>query len=102
MSRSYKKTSYCGDSKGKKKKRAASHSVRRQLKKIDYLPRYNTFKKLYSSYEICDYHFIMSWEEFWDHKLKHIIYLTMRFNDISNSVDKKEEYKNWYKFYKRK
>ena len=55
MGKSYKHTPYCCDKKGKEKKRIANKSVRNYLKNVDYAPAPSTFKKVYDSWEICDY-----------------------------------------------
>lgn len=56
MSRSYKKTPYSGDRKDKDLKRYANKKVRRTLKS-DLEVNYNNreYKKLFQSYDICDY-----------------------------------------------
>ena len=56
MSRSYKKTPGGGDSKGKDNKKLANHKVRQALKKNLELPQKGTkHKRVYNSWEICDY-----------------------------------------------
>ena len=61
MSRSYKKTPYCGDCKGKSSKRAANSKVRAVLKQNpDAITSGRAYRKLYDSWEICDY----QWSEF--------------------------------------
>ena len=50
MSRSYKKTPYCGDHKGKSKKRIANHKVRNWLKQNPEVAlKGNAYKKIYES-----------------------------------------------------
>ena len=64
MSRSYKKTPWCGDKQGKSKKRIANHTVRQYLRNhIDLTLPPNGYKKLYPSWEICDFCCIVTWEE---------------------------------------
>ena len=99
MSRSYKKTPWCGDKKGKWKKRRASKVVRGYLKRHAEDPcRGAQYKKIYCSWEICDYGFLRPWEEYWTFvqavnshlptdKVKHL---------------KEDEYHWWYRYYKAK
>lgn len=64
MSRSYKHTPYCGDGKGKVKKRFANKSVRAWLKEHpEEILRKSSFKKCYEQYDICDWYFICLQEE---------------------------------------
>lgn len=62
MSRSYKKTPYTGEVRNKKKgKRFASHKVREWLKQHPYETIQNSeFKKIYPSWDICDYGWVMT------------------------------------------
>ena len=71
MSRSYKKVPYCGDKKGKDKKRVANRHVRRQLNRHpDMNVNYGKYKKLYEQYDICDYYWFCTWEEYWESELR--------------------------------
>lgn len=99
ISRSYKKHPWAGDTKGKFKKRTANHKVRNYLKKIENELKFSDYKKVYCSWEICDYGWLYSWKEYWQHCIKSYYewgYQYYPFPDI------KEEYKKWYKIYKRK
>lgn len=59
MSRSYKKTPWCGDSKGTAKKRQAWKKVRQwQKEHPDVLLQDRDYKKIYETYDICDYGWI--------------------------------------------
>jgi len=101
MSRSYKKTPGGGDSKGKDNKRLANHKVRQALKKNLELPRKGTkHKRVYNSWEICDYFDISTFEEYWNYRLK-IWYNWGHLYDDSYP-DKEKEYQNWCKYYRRK
>lgn len=92
MSRSYKKTPWCGDHKGKIKKRIANQSVRRQLRRdLELVPQRGAYKKLYCSWEICDYGWILTWEEYWKSAL-----------DIDPAADKETVYRKWLKYYRNK
>ena len=54
MSRSYKKTSYCGDKKGKDKKRCANHKVRSYLKQHpEESLKGRSFRKIFPTWDIC-------------------------------------------------
>ena len=64
MSRSYKHTSRCGDTKGKASKRVANHVVRRK-KLCEDFPAFGGYRKLYESWNICDFESVnLSFEEF--------------------------------------
>ena len=94
MSRSYKKTAYCGDHKGKDKKRIAT------LKKLDYnFSSYSAYKKIYEQWKICDWYFLESWKEYWEWEKK----VYKRFPELyKKPLNKKEAYRKWYKMYKMK
>lgn len=100
MSRSYKKTAYCGDHKGKEKKRIANSKVRSTLKKLDHnFSSHGAYKKMYGQWEICDWYFLESWEEYWEWAKK----AYKRFPEIyKKPLSKKEAYRAWYKEYKMK
>ena len=99
MSRSYKKASYCGDKKGKNKKRVANHTVRNYLKDINKVLSKGGFKKVFCSYDICDYWWLQSWEEYWEDCLRGYKEHPEWYKQPPN---KKEEYRSWYKNYKMK
>ena len=99
MSRSYKKASYCGDKKGKDKKRIANHAVRNYLKDINKVLSKGGFKKVFCSYDICDYWWLQSWEEYWEDCLRGYKEHPEWYKQPPN---KKEEYRSWYKSYKMK
>ena len=104
MSRSYKKTPWCGERKGKLKKRMANHKVRQTLKrKYRLRVKGNAYKKLYETWNICDFSSICSWEEYWQSKLE-------RYNSMLKKYpyrkikkpDKKESYRYWLKVFRNK
>lgn len=98
MSRSYKKTPWCGDKKGKWKKRRASKAVRRYLKcRLDDPCRGAQYKKIYCSWDICDYYFTYSWKEYLESIQRINLYLPTR-----KIKPLKEEYRYWYRHYKGK
>ena len=102
MSRSYKKTPWCGDSKGKSKKRIANHIVRQWLKRnLDQNMAPSDYKKLYETWDICDYGWITTWEEYWEHSVRlHEEWLRRGWK--SEEPDKKEEYRKWLRYYRNK
>ena len=93
MSRSYKHTPYCGDTKGKDKKRVANKKVRRFLKENpDFTSTSKKFfKKIYETYDICDYYFTTGWEKF--KKIE---------SELFPKEDLKKIYRYWITHYKRK
>lgn len=108
MSRSYKKTPWSGDRKGKIKKRIANQTVRSWLKQHpDIKLSKGDFKKIYETWDICDYGYKMTWEEYWESEIRHYYWFKMNFPEMKTSKyckypDKKESYKQWYKWYKMK
>jgi len=98
MSRSYKKIPYCGDSKSKSKKRIANHKIRAYLKNIKHKLSRSDYKKIYESYNICDYYWITSWEEYWNNKLDYY----KQYPDLFDKPDYKKEYRKWYRYHKMK
>ena len=101
MSRSYKRVPWAGDTKGKIKKRIANHKVRNWLKEHPEEPLNGAnYKKVYESWDICDYGSIMSWEEYWQDCIDYWEeYGKKRGEPFPN---KKDEYRNWRKWHKNK
>ena len=91
LSRSYKKFIVLKEQGNKYVKRRASRAVR--LYK-DIIPKGGAYKKLYCSWNICDWWIYASWEEYY--KEKDIVHL------IKGSEKYKEVYREWYKYYKGK
>jgi hypothetical protein len=99
MSRSFKKTPWAGDSKGKIKKRIANKAVRNWLKQHpDVAIQGGQYKKIYETWDICDYGWITSWEEYWASCIKNWERWFCRYG--KPYPDKKEEYREWLKRYK--
>ena len=97
MSRSYKRTPYCGDNKGKAKKRNANAKVRTKMKDLDFiLANGNAYKKVYESYNICDFGWVTSWQEYWE------ICIRMWHRSGGEYPDKKQEYRYWLHHYRNK
>ena len=99
MSRSYKRTPYCGDNKNKKQKRFANKRVRNFLKNFENELSYSNYKKVYESWDICDFGWIISWQEHWNNQLK---FYQNHPEWFEKFPDKQEEYCKWYKWYKMK
>ncbi len=99
MSRSYKKTPWSGDQKSKFAKRKANAKVRRFLKNTDNELQNNSYKKIYESWDICDFYWIETWEKYWAHCLR---MYNMHPELYKTPPNEKEEYRNWYKWYKMK
>ena len=99
MSRSYKKNPWSGDTKGKWKKRQANSKVRMYLKNQENEVSNNEYKKISDSWDICDYGWIQTWEQYWNYCLKSYERHPEYYKTPPN---KKEEYRKWYKWYKMK
>ena len=101
MSRTYKKTPYCGDNKGKTNKRIANKKVRMFLKNFNEVLKYSDYKKISETYNICDYYWIKKKKNYWKRCLKN--YYEYNSAGIKTEYpDKKEKYRRWYKMYKMK
>ena len=99
MSRSYKKYPYYGDKKSKSQKRIANHKVRLYLKDTKHKIFRSNYKKIYESYNICDFYWMMPWDEYWDDCQK-----TYKEHPewYKSPLNKKIEYRKWYRQYKMK
>lgn len=101
MSRSYKKTPYCGDNKGTENKRNAWKKVRSWLKNNpEEVISGGNYKKLYETWDICDYYWICSWQSFWENEIE----LWKRFDEPKGKPfpNEKECYQKWVTTYKTK
>lgn len=58
MSKSYKHTPYYGDRKNRGLKRIANRLVRRKLKKSNVILSRGAYRKMFDSWEICDFCYI--------------------------------------------
>ena len=99
MSRSYKRTPWAGDTKGKDKKRQANSKVRMFLKNLDQIIQNSDYKKVYESWNICDYGWKYDWKEYWE---KILLFYKEHPEYFKNPPNKEEEYRKWYKTYKMK
>lgn len=103
MSRSYKKHAYCGDKKGKELKRMANHRVRQYLKRNPEVTlKPSQFKRLFESWEICDYGWLCDWKEYWQRQYDQFYCDHYRRWHHDAPPDPKQEYRNWYHYYKMK
>jgi hypothetical protein len=105
MSRSYKKVPYCGDHKGKDKKRMANNHIRQLVKRNPEINiNYGAFKKHYEQYDICDYYWFCTWEEYWESEWRSYEHLKMTYPESKYCVepDEKECYRRWLKYYRNK
>ena len=102
MSRSFKKTPYCGDKKGKAKKRIANKKVRMFLKENpEVMTSKKSFRKIYETYDICDFYDIEDFPAYYSWQLKFYLQNVHRWPDMKKP-NKKQLYKEWYKSYKMK
>lgn len=96
MSRSYKKTPYAGDTKTIGKK-LANKKVRNGKYKYYDIPNGCWYKNIYNRYNVCDFWWTESWEEFleWNINNSHSWY---------NKTKETEEelYRRWYRTFKGK
>ena len=100
MSRSYKKTPCASDNNDKFFKRKFNKKLRQKLKNPEEEIHHNQFKKYNNSWDICEWKYPYSWEEYW----KFTIECWARF-DRERGIpfpDEKKEKSKWRKWYKRK
>ena len=95
MSRSYKKTPYCGP-KSKSMKKYANRVLRRDNNTYQN----SSYKKRFCSYDICDYKFFETFEEYFESRVRqwHIWGQKYGYPYPNHEI----EYRKWYKYYKRK
>jgi hypothetical protein len=104
MSRSYKKVPYCGQRNRKGAKAMANRHFRRVAKiNPDSVGNHNSYKKQYSSWDICDWYWLCSWSEYWQNELKSYNHLCMAYPDRDwPKPDKKKSYRRWLKYHRSK
>ena len=104
MAKSYKKHPRCGDKKGTVKKRMAWKAVRQWCKDHpDESLKGNQYKKIYETYDICDYNLMTSWEEYWASCQRlHNEAIIRGCGLYKEELDEKKEYRWWYTHYKNK
>jgi hypothetical protein len=99
MSRSYKHTPYCGDTKDRAMKRAANRKVRRALKRdLDMDLSYKSYKKYFCSYDICDYYFLYPYgfEQFYQDEIKHWYNWMHRYEEFPDKEKIQQYFRKWY------
>ena len=98
MSRSYKKTPYCGDRKHKEDKRKANKIFRSKIERmaLDDQIEPGSFKKYFQSYDICDMYSIFT--------LKQYLYIRKARRGFQGyrhgEYDEMREIRNWHKWYR--
>lgn len=101
MSRSYKHEPVCGG-KNKFYKKQANRRVRRNKMDLE-LPK-GGYKKVYCSWEICDYFDRSTWKEYWEFEWRSY-FKFLQFCPSSRWAKKpnyEESYRDWWKAYKMK
>lgn len=108
MSRSYKKFPIAKDKdnggSNKKDKQLANRRIRRNKKLQEQLYSGNMYKKLNQTYDICDYYFTSTFEEYLE---THYDILKFWENNEIRDINmerktEKEIYREWYRQYKGK
>lgn len=101
MSRSFKKTPYAGDHKGKWKKRRANDKVRSYFRRYpDMQISPGDYRKIQNPWDICDFYSITTFEEYWQWEVNWYEEHKDHYN--LPKLNKKELYRDWYKAYKMK
>lgn len=101
MSRSYKHTPWCGDNKTVGK-RLAKRAWRRRVKNLNNPTlNYSLYKRTYDQYDVCDYGFLKTFDEYWDNVVEDWHWFQAR-GWHEKQPDREAAYRKWYKTYKRK
>ena len=100
MSRSHKKHFYCKD-RNPYAKRLANRCVRRALNNdFDLELPHSSYRKFYESWDICDWKFHDSWEEYWESSVRIYEYLQIvNPHREFEFPDRDEEYRKWRKYH---
>lgn len=105
MSRSRKKYPIVVDNRSKRLKRTANKKVRRYNKQVcrngsdrHYIGNGKCYIKVFESYDICDYKWMFSYEEYYNRERLYETFSRLR----SRILTDKEIYTNWYRYYKMK
>jgi len=96
MSRSYKKHPWCCDKPAKGIKRCANSKVRSVLKDPNVVLKGSDYKKVFESWDICDYKWFDTWETYWAREWRYY------YKYGGDKPDFKKCYRDWLKWYKRK
>jgi len=112
MSRSYKKTPYAGQKKSKFDKNYSNKCIRQTETNRVKLPDGNAYKKVYETWNICDFGWVTTWHDFQRRIRKSIAeykngtdsyswkYYCSRFKMDPNTPDWKKLRWVWWKHYK--
>ena len=103
MSRSFKKTPYAGDQKGKWKKRRANDKVRSYFKQNPetQIAR-GDYRKIQNPWDICDWcDKFETFEKCWEWEINFYNQFKDHYPHLKEP-NKKEVYREWYKIYKMK
>lgn len=102
MSRSFKRYPFCRP-KVKHMKTFSNRRVRRKLKNPNFFISNKEYKKIFNSYDICDYYCYSSWQMFKAYQRK-IWYERKFYPFFKDEVleDDRSLKKKWYKIYKMK
>ena len=95
MSRSYKKTPYCGP-KSKSMKKYANRVLRQDKNTYQNA----SYKKRFCSYDICDYKFFETFDEYYRSQVRQWEEWGRLYG--RSYPNKKNAYRRWYKYYKAK
>ena len=96
MSRSYKHTPRAGSTKDKYFKKYANRKVRR-LPMDEHSLNGNTYKKVFASYEICDYETVgISFEQYWERLVKRWYEWEWRYCEFPDLDEASQEYCRWF------
>ena len=61
------------------------------------------YKKLYETWDICDYGWVTTWEEYWESCQRwHQEAINRGWGHYKDDLDEEKEYRHWYKHYKGK
>lgn len=96
MSRSYKRTPRSGDRKDKFFKKYANRKVRR-LPMDEHPLKGNAYKKVFPSYEICDYETVgIDFEQYWECLVKRWHEWDWRSEPFPDRVEAYQNYFRWF------
>jgi len=95
MSRSYKHTPRCGDTKDKFFKNYANRRLRR--KKLTHNFKYKSYKKDSCTYDICDYEDVgTTFEEYYRVRVKYWYAWRYTYEDYPNEETEYQNYAKWF------
>ena len=96
MSKSYKHTPRAGDTKDKYFKKYANRKIRR-LPMDEHPSKGNAYKKVFASYEICDYETVgMSFEQYWECLVKRWYEWTWQSEPFPSRDEAYQKYYRWF------